>query len=86
MTHKIVYPFTAIIGQDLMKLGLILNAINPAIGGMLIRGMKGTGKSTAVRALADILPQIEYIKSCSFNCNPQDQKEMCHSFFPAAKT
>ncbi len=79
MTHNIVYPFTAIIGQDLMKLGLILNAINPTIGGILIRGMKGTAKSTAVRALADILPEIEFIKSCSFNCNPYDQKEMCHS-------
>ncbi len=79
MTHKIVYPFTAIIGQDLMKLTLTLNAVNPKIGGVLIRGMKGTAKSTAVRALADILPEIEYIKSCTFNCNPYDQKEMCHS-------
>jgi len=79
VTHKIVYPFTAIIGQDLMKLALILNAINPKIGGILIKGMKGTAKSTAVRALADILPEIESIKSCSFNCNPSDKKEMCHS-------
>jgi len=79
MTHKIVYPFTAIIGQDLMKLSLILNAVNPKIGGVLIRGMKGTAKSTAVRALAEILPEIRYIKSCSFNCNPSDLKEMCHS-------
>jgi magnesium chelatase subunit D len=79
MTHKIVYPFTAIIGQDLMKLALILNAVNPKIGGVLIRGMKGTAKSTAVRALADILPEIQYIKSCSFNCNPSDPKEMCHT-------
>ena len=79
MTHKIVYPFTAIIGQDLMKLALIMNAVNPKIGGVLIRGMKGTAKSTAVRALADVLPEIKYIKSCSFNCNPSDPKEMCHS-------
>ena len=79
MTHKIVYPFTAIIGQDLMKLALILNAVNPKIGGVLIRGMKGTAKSTAVRALAEVLPEIQYIKSCSFNCNPSDLKEMCHS-------
>ncbi len=79
MTHKIVYPFTAIIGQDLMKLALILNAVNPKIGGVLIRGMKGTAKSTAVRAIADILPEIQYIKSCSFNCNPSDPKEMCHT-------
>ncbi|MFX1311662.1 MAG: magnesium chelatase subunit D family protein [Promethearchaeota archaeon] len=79
MTHKVVYPFTAIIGQDLMKLALILNAVNPQIGGVLIRGMKGTAKSTAVRALADVLPEIQYIKSCTFNCNPSDPKEMCHS-------
>lgn len=78
MTHRIVYPFTAIVGQDLMKLALILNAINPKIGGVLIRGNKGTAKSTAVRALADILPKIDYISSCKFNCNPKDPKEMCH--------
>jgi magnesium chelatase subunit D len=79
MTHKIVYPFTAIIGQDLMKKALILNTINPKIGGVLIRGTKGTAKSTAVRALTDLLPEIEYITSCPFNCNPNDLKEMCHT-------
>ncbi|MBD3196849.1 MAG: VWA domain-containing protein [Candidatus Lokiarchaeota archaeon] len=77
MTCQEIYPFTAIIGQDLMKLGLILNAINPKIGGILIQGMKGTAKSTAVRALADILPEIEVLKNCTFNCNPKDEKEMC---------
>jgi Mg-chelatase subunit ChlI len=71
MTHYKPYPFTAIVGQDLMKLALILNAINPKIGGVLIKGTKGTAKSTAVRALADLLPEIEVVKDCPFNCNPR---------------
>jgi len=77
MTCHKVYPFTAIIGQDMMKLALLLNAINPKIGGVLIQGTKGTAKSTAVRALADILPEIEIVKDCPFNCNPYDESEMC---------
>ena len=60
-----------------MKKALILNAINPRIGGVLIRGDKGTAKSTAVRALADILPEIDVISGCPFNCNPSDEREMC---------
>jgi len=79
MTHFKTYPFTAIIGQDLMKLALILNAINPKIGGVLIKGTKGTAKSTAVRALADLLPEIQVIKDCFFNCNPNNLKESCHA-------
>jgi magnesium chelatase subunit D len=78
MTHYKTYPFTAIIGQDLMKLALILNAINPRIGGVLIKGAKGTAKSTAVRALADLLPEVRTVKECPFNCNPDDPKEACH--------
>jgi len=72
-----VLPFAAIVGQDLMKKALILNAINPRIGGVLIRGEKGTAKSTAVRALAELLPEIEVVKGCPFNCNPRDPAEMC---------
>lgn len=79
MTHYRNYPFTAIIGQDLMKLALILNAINPHIGGVLIKGSKGTAKSTAVRALADLLPKIQVIRDCPFNCNPMNPKEACHT-------
>ncbi len=81
MTHHkfIVYPFSAIVGQESMKLALILNAINPQIGGVLIRGQKGTAKSTAARALADLLPQIEIVKDCPFNCSPNNLKEMCKS-------
>lgn len=74
---KIIYPFTAIVGQELMKTALILNVINPRIGGVLLRGEKGTGKSLAVRALADLLPEIEVVADCPFNCDPHDPKEMC---------
>jgi len=60
-----------------MKYALILNAINPRIGGVLIRGDKGTAKSTAVRALADLLAEIPVVEGCPFNCNPYDPEEMC---------
>ena len=65
-----VYPFTAIVGQDRMRLALELNAVNPAIGGVLIRGEKGTAKSTAVRALARLLPEIEVVEGCHYSCEP----------------
>jgi len=65
-----VYPFTAIVGQDLMKLALILNAIDMRIGGVLIRGERGTGKSTAARALAALLPEIDVIAGSPFNDDP----------------
>jgi magnesium chelatase subunit D len=73
------YPFTAIVGQDLMKLGLILNAVNPNVGGLLIRGEKGTAKSTAVRALAGILPEIDVVADCPYSCDPRDVKGLCPS-------
>jgi magnesium chelatase subunit I len=65
-----IFPFTAIVGQEEMKTGLILNVIDPSIGGLLIMGEKGTAKSTAVRALAELLPEMEAVKGCPFNCNP----------------
>src|SRR3979411_1538888 len=71
------YPFTAIVGQDQMKLALVLNAINPMIGGVLIRGEKGTGKSTAVRALAHLLPDQEVVEGCHFGCHPDDPEDWC---------
>ena len=74
---NIPYPFTAIVGQEKMKKTLILNAINPKIGGVLIRGEKGTAKSTAVRALAGLLPEIEVVEGCVFGCNPNNKNEMC---------
>jgi len=80
MHHKhVIYPFTAIVGQDDLKLGLILNAIDPRIGGVLIRGEKGTAKSTAVRGLSDLLPEIEIVTGCPFNCNPDNLREMCRT-------
>ena len=72
-----ILPFTAIVGQERMKKALLLNAINPKIGGVLIRGEKGTAKSTAVRALAELLPEIEVVGNCPFNCNPDNPDEMC---------
>lgn len=70
------YPFTAIVGQKEMKEALILNLINPAIGGVLIRGEKGTAKSTAVRGLTDLLDEIEVIDGCQFHCRP-DSHNLC---------
>ena len=67
---RLVYPFSAIVGQENMKKGLLLNAINPKIGGVLLRGEKGTAKSIAVRALAQLLPQIEVVLGCPFLCDP----------------
>ena len=80
MHHKhVIYPFTAIVGQEDMKLGLILNAIDPRIGGVLIRGEKGTAKSTAVRGLSDLLPEVEIVTGCPFNCDPDNLREMCRT-------
>lgn len=77
MKRKNVYPFTAIVGQDTMKKALILNIINPELGGVLIKGEKGTAKSTAVRALAELLPEREEVKGCIFGCNPKDKGTAC---------
>jgi magnesium chelatase subunit I len=66
---RVIYPFTAIVDQEELKLALILNVIDPLIGGVLIMGEKGTGKSTVVRALADLLPPLEVI-NCPFRCSP----------------
>ncbi|MEW6556399.1 MAG: magnesium chelatase subunit D family protein [Elusimicrobiota bacterium] len=78
MHHKhVIYPFSAIVGQEKMKKSLLLNAIDWKIGGVLIRGEKGTAKSTAVRSLADLLPEVEVVADCPFSCNPHNLKEMC---------
>src|SRR5436309_14696415 len=66
------FPFTAIVGQESMKLALILNAIVPTIGGVLIRGEKGTGRATAVRALARLLPAHDVVEGCHLGCDPTD--------------
>ena len=75
--HYNIYPFAAIVGQERLKLALILNVVNPAVGGVLIRGEKGTAKSTAVRALAVLLPEIEVLKGCPFGCGPEEQQNYC---------
>lgn len=71
------YPFSAIVGQERMKRALILNAINPQIGGVLIRGERGTAKSTAARALAALLPELDVVQGCRFNCDPQRPDLFC---------
>ncbi len=70
LTGRPTFPFTAIVGQERMKRALVLNAINPRLGGVLIRGEKGTAKSTAVRALPRLLPPIEVVTACPFGCGP----------------
>ena len=76
-TKRFIYPFTALVGQEGMKLALILNAINPKLAGVLIRGEKGTAKSTAVRALAELLPDNQVVAGCPFGCDPEDVTIMC---------
>ena len=72
-----VYPFAALVGQERLKLALILNAVNPRIGGVLIRGEKGTAKSTAARGLAELLPPIAMVAGCPFHCHPDVPELMC---------
>jgi magnesium chelatase subunit I len=71
-TRRVVFPFTAIVGQEQMKLALLLNVIDPKIGGVMIMGDRGTGKSTTIRALADLLPEIDVVDGDPFNSDPQD--------------
>jgi magnesium chelatase subunit D len=72
-----VYPFSAIVGQDELKLALTLNAIDPRIGGLLVRGEKGTAKSTAARALVSVLPKLPSADGCPFRCDPTDPLNLC---------
>lgn len=75
-TKRYVFPFTAIVGQDEMKLALMLNVIDPKIGGVMIMGDRGTGKTTTIRALADLLPEIEVVADCPFGSHPTDRDMM----------
>jgi Mg-chelatase subunit ChlI len=72
-----IYPFTAIVGQERMRRALILNAVDPRIGGVLIRGERGTAKSTAARALAALLPSVSVVKDCRFGCDPDQPITWC---------
>ncbi|WP_329324130.1 putative cobaltochelatase [[Kitasatospora] papulosa] len=71
------YPFTALVGQDELRLGLLLNAVSPAVGGVLVRGEKGTAKSTAVRALAALMPEVAVVAGCRFSCDPGAPDPAC---------
>ncbi len=72
-----IYPFTAIVGQERMRRALVLNAVYPNIGGVLIRGERGTAKSTAARALAALLPQVKAVADCRFSCDPDNRATWC---------
>ena len=77
------FPFTAIVGQVAMKRALLLNAVNPKIGGVLVRGKKGTAKSTAVRSLASLLPEVTVVQGCPYNCSPEERQGLCSRCEPA---
>ncbi|WP_089100825.1 putative cobaltochelatase [Streptomyces hyaluromycini] len=71
------FPFTAVVGQDDLRLALLLNAVSPAVGGVLVRGEKGTAKSTAVRALSALLPGVDVVAGCRFSCDPAAPDPAC---------
>ncbi len=73
----VIYPFTAIVGQERMRRALVLNAVDARIGGVLIRGERGTAKSTAARALAALLPQVKVVSDCRFSCDPETPTFWC---------
>ncbi|MFE7569438.1 putative cobaltochelatase [Streptomyces sp. NPDC057539] len=71
------FPFTAVVGMDDLRLALLLNAVSPAVGGVLVRGEKGTAKSTAVRALSALLPEVPVVAGCRFSCDPAAPDQRC---------
>src|SRR5689334_4808343 len=73
----VTYPFGAVVGMDDMRLALLLNAVSPAVGGVLVRGEKGTAKSTTVRALAAVLPPVAVVAGCRFACDPAAPDPAC---------
>ncbi|MDP3519358.1 MAG: magnesium chelatase ATPase subunit I [Hydrogenophaga sp.] len=75
MAHT--FPFSAIVGQDEMKLAILIAAIDPSLGGVLVLGDRGTGKSTAVRALAALLPPMKAVVGCRYGCDPDDSRNVC---------
>ena len=81
-TKRPVFPFTALVGQRDMQRGLIIAAVDPMVGGVLILGDRGTGKSTAVRALAAVLPPIRAVSGCAYRCAPQATAGLCERCAP----
>jgi magnesium chelatase subunit I len=79
-----VYPFSALVGQEEMQLGLLIATVDPLVGGVLILGDRGTGKSTAVRALAAVLPEIETLPGCPYRCMPSACAGLCAACTPAS--
>jgi magnesium chelatase subunit D len=77
MHRRGTFPFSAIVGQDELKLALCANAVNPLVGGALIRGERGSGKTTVVRALGGILPMQRVVVGCPYRCDPADRGAMC---------
>ena len=71
------YPFAAVVGLDDLRLALLLNAVSPAVGGVLVRGEKGTAKSTIVRALSAVLPELDVVRGCRFSCDPDEPDPGC---------
>ena len=84
--RRVVFPFTAIVGQEEMKLALLLNVIDPKIGGVMIMGDRGTGKSTTIRALADLLPEIDVIADDPFNSDPNEPDWMSDAHEPQSRS
>lgn len=83
--NRPIFPFTAIVGQEEMKLALLLNVIDPKIGGVMIMGDRGTGKSTAVRALIDLLPNIDVIVDDPYNSDPKNPELMSNEILEKLK-
>ena len=77
MTGRRAFPFSAIVGQEEMKLAILVAAVDPGIGGVLVFGDRGTGKSTAIRALAALLPEIPVIEGCPYRCDPGEEAALC---------
>ncbi|MDO9424985.1 MAG: hypothetical protein Q7T40_12455 [Methylobacter sp.] len=80
--NQATFPFSAIVEQSRLKTALLLCAVDPSLGGVLIRGDKGTAKSTAARALTGILPLIERVAGCAFNCAPASPYKHCETCNP----
>jgi magnesium chelatase subunit I len=83
MKMRSVFPFSAIVGQDDMKRALLIAAVDPGVGGVMVFGDRGTGKSTAVRALAALLPPMRAVKGCAYHCDPELDAAACTSACPA---